>query len=97
MFTPMGMHISTLTSIRIKTKNTAMSILTPTIMNTSTSTLTNILTREHRICTIMSIKVNTVLTIIHTLDIRQNPINISMRRLNRDFGGSTLQHYGGIS
>jgi hypothetical protein len=79
MFTPMGMHISTPTSIRIKTKNTAMSILTPTIMNTSTSTFTNILTREHRICTIMSTKMNTVLTIIHTLDIKQKPINISMR------------------
>jgi hypothetical protein len=82
MFTPMGMHISTPTSIRIKTKNTAMSILTPTIMNTTTSTFTNILTREHQMFTIMSIKMNTVLTIIHTLDIRQKPINISMRRLS---------------
>jgi hypothetical protein len=56
------------------------------IMNMITSISTNTITRAHQMSTIMSIKVNTVLTIITTLDIGQEFINISIRRLNRDLG-----------
>jgi hypothetical protein len=86
----MGMHISTLTSILIKTRNTATSILTLTITNTIISTYMSILTEEHQMFTIMSIKVNMVLMTITTLDIRQNPINTSMKRLNRNLCNCTL-------
>jgi hypothetical protein len=80
MFTPTGMRISTPTSILTKTRNTATSILTCMIMNTNTSTFTSIRTREHQMFTIMSIKVNMVLTIMNTPDTRQKFIAIRIRR-----------------
>jgi hypothetical protein len=86
MCTPIGMHISTPTSILIRTKNTATNILTYMIINTSTSTFTSIRTREHQMFTIMSIKVNTVLTSMTTLDTRQKFITIKIKRLEQDFG-----------
>jgi hypothetical protein len=80
MFTPIGMRISIPTSILIKTKNTATSIPTCTIMNTNTSTSMNILTRVHQMFTIMSIRANTVLIIMNTLDTRQKSITIRIKR-----------------
>jgi hypothetical protein len=79
------------TSILIKTRNTVTSILTPMIMNTSISTTTNTTTRVLQMFTIMSIRANMVLTIITTLDTRQQFMNISIKRLNQDLGGSILQ------
>ena len=86
----MGMHISTPTSILIKKRNTATNILTLTTTNTIISMYMSILTGEHQMFTIMSIKVNMVLMTITTLDIRQSPINTSMKRLNRDLCNCTL-------
>jgi hypothetical protein len=80
MFTPTGMRISTPTSILIKTRNTATSILICMIMNTITNTFTSIRTREHQMFTIMNIKVNMVFTIMNTLDTRQKFIAMRIRR-----------------
>jgi hypothetical protein len=91
MLTPIGTPISTRTNTLIKTRNTTTSILTYMIMNMITSISTNTIIRVHQMFTIMSIKVNMEFMIIATLDIRQKTINISMRRLNRDLGGSTVQ------
>jgi uncharacterized protein YqgV (UPF0045/DUF77 family) len=84
MFTPIGMRINILTSIPIKTKNTAMSTPTCTIMNMNTSTVMNILTREHQMCTITSIKANTVLISMNTLDTRQKSIDTKIKRAKRN-------------
>jgi hypothetical protein len=92
MFIPIGMRISTPTSILIKTRNTATSILTCMIMNTSTSTFTSIRTREHQMFTIMSIKVNMVFTIMNTLDTRQKFIatDKKTKTKNLNVSGKTL-------
>jgi hypothetical protein len=84
----MGIRISTPTNILIKTKNTAMSILICTITNTSISTSTNTITRMHQMCTIMSIKVNTVLTIMAILDTKQKFISIRIKRLKKISAGT---------
>ena len=86
MFTPIGMRISIPTSILIKTKNTATSILTCTIMNTSTSTSMNTLTRVHQMFTIMSIRANTVLINMNTLDTRQKSIDTKIKRKKSKLG-----------
>jgi hypothetical protein len=80
MRTPIGMRINIPTSILIKTKNTATSILTCMIMNMDISTSTNTLTRAHQMFTIMSIKANMVLTIMNTPDTRQKFIAIKIKR-----------------
>jgi uncharacterized protein YqgV (UPF0045/DUF77 family) len=74
------MRINIPTSILIKIKHTAMSTPTCTIMNMNTSTVMNILTREHQMCTITSIKANTVLIIMDTLDTRQKSIDTKIKR-----------------
>jgi hypothetical protein len=86
MFTPIGMRISIPTSILIKTKNTATSILTCMIMNTNTSTSMNTLTRVHQMFTIMSIRANTVLIIMNTLDTRQKSIDTKIKRKKSKLG-----------
>jgi hypothetical protein len=86
MFTPIGMRINIPTSILIKTKNTAMSILTCIVMSTNISTVMNILTREHQMCTITSIKANTVLIIMNILDTRQKSIDTKIKRKKSNLG-----------
>jgi hypothetical protein len=86
MFTPIGMLINIPTSMLIKTKNTATSIPTCTIMNTNTSTSMNTLTRVHQMFTIMSIRANTVLINMNILDTRQKSIDMKTKRKKSKLG-----------
>jgi hypothetical protein len=82
MFTPIGMRINIPTSILIKIKNTAMSILTCTVMN--------ILTRGNQMCTFTSIKANMVLISMNTLDTRQKSIDTKIKRKKSNLGFKQL-------
>lgn len=90
MSIPIGMRMNIPTSILIKTKNTATSILTCTVMNTNISTVMNILTREHQMCTITSIKTNMVLISMNTLDTRPRSIDTKIKRKKSNLGFKIL-------
>ncbi|MEW6002247.1 MAG: hypothetical protein AB1638_06320 [Nitrospirota bacterium] len=86
MNTSMSMRISTrilmTTNILTRTRNTAMSILIPMIMNIRIRTAMNMITRGKPMRTIMSIRVNTEHMIINILDMKKNCTSIKIQRKN---------------
>lgn len=71
-------RIRTTTRILTRTKNTVMSILTRTIMNTRISTAMNMITKGKPMCTLMSMRASTDLTSISTPDMRKSCTSTKM-------------------